>query len=866
MSNRLGSRIGLGSPKSLNGGLAVILAMTVGFGISRAASPDNTIEWDGVHHDPSFRTPLQPAQGQNFTVDLRVFRGDITGANVRTYDGTVQRYPMFWVRNEGDSNQYDRWRALIPGTQSAALYYRFEITDGTDTDYFNRLGMSGEEPGSGDFLINTTPLGRFSLGATIESNSVIFRVWAPNASAAFVAGDFNGWSSTTHPMTNVAGFWQIRVPGAAHGQQYKYLFENSGTHWRTDPRGRAQTSSVGNSIIWDPNRYRWADTNWVAPYFEDMIVYELHVGTFAGEADGVGGHPARFRDVVDYHCDHLVELGINVVELMPINEFAGDLSWGYNPAFQYSPESAYGSPEDLKYLVDRCHQAGLAVILDVVYNHMGASDLAGNILEYDGSEILFYPVGNGYRDTPWGPRPDYGIAPVRDYLTETIPYWLSEYHLDGFRVDGTAFVKVNTDGWRLLRDLAHAADTVSRKALVSAEQLPNDAAVTEPIDRGGAGLDSQWNDLFHDHLREALNAAAFGDPDMARLVEGMNHFAFGGVKAINYIESHDEAAVQGRVTTAADSANPHSVWAYGRGKLCYGLVMFTAGMPFILQGQEFMEDRRFGDALENRIQWNYKTLYADYFRACRDMTWLRRRSTALRADSHQNIYHVNDSGNVVAWHRWSAGGDDLVIVASFNNNDFDTYCVGMPLNGTWLELLNSDAALYGGQNHGNAGQITANGPGMHGLPYSACITLPRMGLLVFGKQPVDLTPDLDADNDNLPDAWERQYGCDPNNPADASADDDHDGANTFEEYQAGTDPRLAASVFRVRIAQGSGTVFVRWDSVLGRTYRVESAPVPTPAQWTPVATHGGTGGELSLTNTISATSPDWFYRIHVAID
>ncbi len=845
--------------------IAFALALLAVAGGLRAASNDNNVEWNGVHSDETFRSPVHPARGESFALELQVFRGDITGARVRIYDGQVRHHSMVWVRNAGSANQYDIWRTTVTGTQSDFLYYRFEITDGSDTDYFNRLGVSGGEPGSGDFLINLTPLGQFPLGATIEGNGAVFRVWAPNASAVSVAGDFNGWNGAANPMTNVAGVWQTRISGALHGHEYKFRIENGGSHWRTDPRGRRHLTSIGNSVIWNPLRYEWGDTNWSTPSFQDMILYELHVGSFAGEGDGLNRHPAGFRDVVDRHLDHLVELGVNVIELMPVTEFAGDLSWGYNPAFQYSVESAHGTPDDLKYLVDRCHQAGLAVILDVVFNHMGPSDLAGNLLDYDGEEIYFYREGDGFRETPWGPRPDYGNREVRNYLTETIRYWIEEYHLDGFRLDGTAFIKVNTDGWRLLQDFARAADSVSRKAVITAEQLPNDPAVTQSLESGGAGLDAQWNDSFHDHLRAALNAAPFGDPDMGRLVEGMNHFAFGGSKAINYIESHDEAAVHGRAVVAADSADPHSVWAYGRGKLCYGLVMFTAGMPLVLQGQEWMEDRRFGDGLNNRIQWNYRERYHDYFLACRDMTWLRRRSPALRGNSSQNIFHLNESANVVAWHRWAGNGDDLVMVASFNNSDLNNYCLGMPLSGQWLEIFNSDAGVYGGRNHGNGGQIAANGGALHGLPYSACITIPRMGVLVFARQQIDLNPDLDADNDGLPNSWEREHGFDPNSAADALFDTDGDGLTNLEEYMAGTDPHSAASALRFQsITYNGADITLRWRSVAGKTYQVQASAGVTPPLWQTIGTVHGTGSDVSFSSSSPTEAVRRFYQIVVS--
>jgi len=286
--------------------------------------------------------------------------------------------------------------------------------------------------------------------------------------------------------------------------------------------------------------------------------------------------------------------------------------------------------------------------------------------------------------------------------------------------------------------------------------------------------------------------------------------------------------------------------------------MFTAGMPMLLQGQEFMEDRPFGDTTAHRIQWPYKTNFANYHLACRDMTWLRRRSPALRGNASQNIFHVNEQANVIAWHRWTASGDDLVIVASFNNSAFDSYCVGMPLSGEWLELFNSDAAGYGGQNRGNGGRITANGPARDGLPNSTCVTLPRMGVLVFGRSPVSLVP-VDADQDGIPDAWEKILNLDLNNPLDAAQDRDGDGASNLAEYRAGTNPDSAASVLRVSLTRQGNISVLRWGTVPGRTYKVLGSQNLGSGQWGTLRTISATGAQTSYTNSGGPFS--LFYRI-----
>lgn len=698
-----------------------------------AASNDDNVEWNGVFSCREFRTPMFPGKQESFKVALRVYKQDLTAARVRVWDGSERFADMAWVRNEGP---YDIWEAQVAGTTGDFIYYYFELVDGSDRDYYNGLGMWGDPPPRGDFLINTTALGRHPLGATPVGNGAVFRVWAPNADSAAVVGDFNGWSMDAHAMRRVQGFWQVQVPSVSHGDEYKYVFSHDEeTLWRTDPYARAQINSTGNSVVWK-REYEWHDQDWVTPFFEDMVIYQLHVGSFSGEGDGVSNHPGRFRDAVDVHLDHLVELGINMVCILPVTEFAGALSWGYNPSFLYAPETNYGTPDDLKYLVDACHQKGIGVMLDVVYNHLGGTDLAGNLLDYDGEEIYFYPDGNGWRETPWGPRPDFGRVEVRQFLRDNIRFWLDTYHMDGFRMDGTAFINVNDDGWRLLKEIVETVDVISRKAIVVAEHLPNDPWVTRPIGEGGAGLDAQWSDIFHDNLRQAIGASAFGDPDMAAVAAGLNHFDLGsGTQVVNYIESHDEAHVHGRVSVAADGADPESEWAYGRSKAAAALVLFSAGIPMMLQGQEFLENRPFGDGTSERIQWEYCQRHGDFLLFMQDAVRLRKTQPALRSNGLQNVYHVNDGGNVLAFQRWTDEGHDLVVVVSLASNSFENYELGFPQAGVWYEILNGDAEVYGGTNQGNAGQVTASGPARHGFAQSAAIVVPRMGVLVFAREP-----------------------------------------------------------------------------------------------------------------------------------
>lgn len=243
------------------------------------------------------------------------------------------------------------------------------------------------------------------MGAILHEEGAAFRVWAPHADRVFVMGDFNGWSKTDSPMENEgSGYWYADIAGAKAGQEYKFLVQNGELDLeRIDPYARQVTNSVGSGIIYDPDGFDWQGDDFVIPAHNELIIYEMHIGSFFTTEDG---QPGSFDTALE-KLDHLVRLGVNAVQVMPIAEFAGDYSWGYNPAHIFAVESAYGGPDGFKNFVREAHRRGLAVILDVVYNHFGPSDL--DLWQFDGWQendkggIYFY---NDHRsETPWGGYP-----------------------------------------------------------------------------------------------------------------------------------------------------------------------------------------------------------------------------------------------------------------------------------------------------------------------------------------------------------------------------------------------------------------------------------------------------------------------------
>lgn len=282
------------------------------------------------------------------------------------------------------------------------------------------------------------------MGAIVGPDGCGFRVWAPHASAVSVVGDFNAWAADADPLAGEGnGYWYGYVSGAGVGHAYRYsLTHGDETFTRVDPYALEVTNSVGNGVICDADGFDWEGDQAHCPPHHELVIYELHIGTFAPDL-GVGD----FADAVG-KLDYLKELGVNAIEIMPISEFAGDLSWGYNPAHIFAVESAYGGPDAFKTLVKEAHRRGIAVIQDVVYNHFGPSDL--NLWRFDGwSEndkggIYFY---NDERSaTPWGDtRPDYGREEVRRFIRDNALLWLREYHVDGLRLDMTPYMR-SVDG------------------------------------------------------------------------------------------------------------------------------------------------------------------------------------------------------------------------------------------------------------------------------------------------------------------------------------------------------------------------------------------------------------------------------------
>lgn len=589
------------------------------------------------------------------------------------------------------------------------------------------------------------------MGATPYNGGVAFRVWAPHAAAVSVIGSFNDWSENAHPLApEGSGYWSIDVPEAALGTEYRFALTTSDGNVlsRNDPYAREVTSSVGNSVVCSPD-FDWGDAEFRIPPWNELVIYELHVGTFN---DAPGGGTGSFKSV-ERRLGYLQDLGVNAVELMPSAEFAVDFSWGYNPSHIFAVESAYGGPQALKRLVRAAHDHGIAVIFDVVYNHLGPSDL--DLWQFDGwsangkGGIYFY--NDGRCQTPWGDtRPDYGRPEARDFLRDNARMWLEEFRFDGLRWDATAYIRNVygnnndplhdiADGWRLLQSVTRDTDDRQPWKVHIAEDLRNNEWLTRPTNDGGAGFDTQWDGRFVHPVRALMKEPSDGARSMEALRQAIVARDWDDpVKRVIYTESHDEVANgKSRLPHEISPADPGNFFARKRSTLGAALVFTTPGIPMIFQGQEILEDEWFRD--DDPIDWTKATTFSGVLELYRDLIRLRRNwfdTTKGLRGRHVNVFHVNDDDNVVAFHRWDHGGarDDVVVVVNASNQARFDYRIGLPRKGTWRACFNSDSLNYG-NDYGDVGyaEISADGGRYDEMPCSGTLAIGRYAAAIFSQ-------------------------------------------------------------------------------------------------------------------------------------
>jgi maltooligosyltrehalose trehalohydrolase len=427
----------------------------------------------------------------------------------------------------------------------------------------------------------------------------VFRVWAPKAEKVTLEllGRSENGSRRIELNKEERGWWTVEVDGVSHGDRYYYILENENQDSSLklpDPRSMWQPEGVhGPSAVVEHERFTWSDESWQAPPLESAVFYEAHVGTFTPEG--------TFEAVIN-RLDHLVELGVTHLELMPVAEFPGERGWGYDGVDLFAPYHAYGGPEGLKKLVDACHSKGLAVVLDVVYNHLGPD---GNYLS------RFGPYFTSRYSTPWGEAVNLegkGSDEVRRFFIDNALTWFRDYHIDALRLDAvhslhdqsaTHFLEQLADETALL-----GAQLGRRLALIAESDL-NDPRLIKPVEAGGYGLHAQWNDDFHhalhalltgeqggyyqgfgglEHLAKCLRMGYVFTGEYSRFRERRHGRPATGIPAhrfLVYIQNHDQIGNRARGKRIS-----HLV-SKGRQKIGAALVLTAPFLPLLFQGEEW---------------------------------------------------------------------------------------------------------------------------------------------------------------------------------------------------------------------------------------------------------------------------------------
>jgi 1,4-alpha-glucan branching enzyme len=542
------------------------------------------------------------------------------------------------------------------------------------------------------------------MGATVFDGGTLFRVFAPNASRVFVAGDFNAWDPTRNEMhADGNGNFTLEIAGAQAGQSYKYFIHHgSDTFWKADPRALLIAGPNNDSVIVDHRAFRWTTGPFAPPPVEQQIVYEMHVGTLNGTSGQGTWRSATAK------LDYLATLGVNMLEVMPPAEFPGDVSWGYNPVYPFAPERVYGGPDDVKAFIDAAHARKMGVIIDLVHNHYGNVDSNIELDMYcfdgdcEGAGGSYFYTGGRAR-SPWGWRPDFSGQQVRDYIVDNAMMWLRDYRADGLRWDATFAIRAIDgadipEGWDLLRRVSDAAKSEPTAKLLIAEDNQDFEWVTKPTQASGLGFDTQWDNRSYHLLHDAIVAGADRDRDMNRVRDAIAH-AFNGssTQRVFFSENHDEVGnLNGnfRLPNRIAPNDPAGVAARKLSTLAASIVLTAPGIPMLFHGQEFLEDGRWGDrALDFSKVDRFPGILALY----RDLIALRLSPDArgLRGNSI-NFFHVNNQDKVIAFHRWQDGspGDDVVVVANFSGATFSSYEIGLPRGGAWKMRFDADSKRY----------------------------------------------------------------------------------------------------------------------------------------------------------------------------
>ncbi|MBK5237581.1 MAG: 1,4-alpha-glucan branching protein GlgB [Actinomycetales bacterium] len=591
-------------------------------------------------------------------------------------------------------------------------------------------------------------------GVNAKVEGTAFAVWAPNAKAVRVVADFNGWSGEGHALRSLgaSGVWEIFVPDVHPGTIYKYaILTNAGT-WTThaDPMARQTQCPPETGSIVGHSTYTWGDKKWLTAraasqaHTAPLSIYELHVGSWR---PGLS-----YRDHADQLIGHVNELGFTHVEFLPLAEHPYGPSWGYQVTGYYAPTARFGSPDDLKYLIDRLHDAGIGVILDWVPGHFPKDAWA--LARFDGQPLYEHADPRRGEHPDWGTYIfDFGRNEVRNFLVANALYWIEEFHIDGLRVDAVASMlyldysredgqwlpnqfggRENLEAISFLQEVNATVYKTHPGVIMAAEESTSWGGITASTESGGLGFGFKWNmGWMHDSL-EYIHV----DP----MYRSWHHhdltFSLQYAFSENFILpiSHDEV-VHGKGSLLAKMPGDH--WQQLANVRAYLAFMWGhPGKKLLFMGQEFGQPSEWSQ--ERGLDWWIldQPAHQGLQRMVSQLNSVYRANPTLwardsDAGGFQWIDGADNGRSVVSFVRYDNDGNALAVVANFAGQPHNDFVLGLPHAGDWIEAFNSDATDFGGSGVGNLGVVHAHTEPWGELPASASLTLPPLGVLFLTR-------------------------------------------------------------------------------------------------------------------------------------
>jgi 1,4-alpha-glucan branching enzyme len=586
---------------------------------------------------------------------------------------------------------------------------------------------------------------------------VRFAVWAPNAEVVSVLGDFNGWDRTRHPMRlRDGGIWEMFIPALEAGAHYKYsvLSKHGTEQFKCDPYGfYAEIPPKTASIVWGLSNYTWTDESWMTaratrPWLNEAVsIYEVHLESWMR---GPGNRPLTYREFAHHLVQYAKEMGYTHLELMPVMEHPFSGSWGYQVTGYFAPTSRFGTPDDFRYFVDCCHQAGLGVILDWVPAHF-PRDVHG-LYRFDGTALYEHedPREGEHRD--WGTLIfNFGRNEVHEFLLSNALYWLREFHIDGLRVDAVASMLYRDysrqpgewlpnkyggrenleaiDFIRKFNELAHREPG----AITIAEESTSWPGVSRPVYANGLGFTMKWNmGWMHDMLAYFEKNSVFRKYHQSNITFSMLYaFTENFVLPI----SHDEVVHLKRSLLSKMPGDEWQRFANVRAFLAY--MYGHPGKKLLFMGCEFGQTEEWNESVSlpwHLLQYAY---HSKLQTLVKELNWFYRREAALnQVDDDYSGFEWIDfrdaEASTISFLRYSRNRQEfLVFCCNFTPVPRHNYRIGVPQRGRYAEIFNTDSEMFGGSNMGNSGAVWADEIASHGRPASLSITVPPLAVVVF---------------------------------------------------------------------------------------------------------------------------------------